>query len=169
MSKILVAADKFAEFYHGEIDQRRKYTNEPYIVHPRAVARRVSSVGGSRSQIAASLLHDTVEDTRATIEDVRAEFGSVIASYVDQLTDPAKPEDGNRAARLEINLNHIKKMSSAVQTVKLADIIDNTTSIIKHDPKFAEVYFAEKRQVLPWLINGNRHLYNELHRILYEN
>jgi (p)ppGpp synthase/HD superfamily hydrolase len=169
MSKLIQAADKFAEFYHGEIDQRRKYTNEPYIVHPRAVAKLVSAVGGTRHQIAAALLHDTVEDTRATIEDIRSEFGSVVASYVDQLTDPAKPEDGNRAARLEINLNHIKKMSAAAQTIKLADIINNTESIAKHDPKFAEIYFAEKRRVLSWLIDGNKTLYNKLYRILYGN
>lgn len=167
MNKILVSALKFATFYHGEINQRRKYTNEPYIVHPIAVARRVEAVGGSIAQIAAAYLHDTVEDTNASLDDVKAEFGSIIASYVDQLTDPAKPEDGNREARFLINLDHIKKMSVHAQTVKLADIIDNTKSIMKYDPEFAKVYFYEKQRVLPWLIDGNRHLYNELHRILY--
>ena len=66
MNKLIDDAKKFATFHHGAIDQRRKYTNEKYIVHPAAVAKLVASVGGTPSLIASAWLHDCIEDTNAT-------------------------------------------------------------------------------------------------------
>ena len=63
----------FATRMHG--NQQRKYTGEPYVLHCLEVARMVAEIGGTATMIAAALLHDVVEDTDASIKDVRARFG----------------------------------------------------------------------------------------------
>ena len=65
---VVSRAAAFAKAAHESIDQRRKYSNAPYIVHPEAVARTVSSVTDDVATIAAAWLHDVVEDTPVTIE-----------------------------------------------------------------------------------------------------
>ena len=140
--------------------QVRKYTGEPYITHPLAVAELVASVTEDAEAITAAILHDTVEDTGVTLEEIaRAGFGWQIARLVEQLTDVSKPEDGNRAARKAIDLAHTAKASPKAQTVKLADLIHNTESIVARDPSFAVVYMKEKQRLLAVLGQGDRTLY----------
>ena len=81
MGKIERAAD-FAKTAHESIDQRRKYTNEPYIVHPAKVAEIVSNVTDDENMICAAWLHDVVEDTPVTLADVRDKFGDDVAHLV---------------------------------------------------------------------------------------
>src|SRR5690554_7204289 len=67
-------------------DQRRK-SGEAYIFHPIAVARIVASeIGLDATSIAAALLHDVVEDTVFTLEDIKEQFGETVAKIVDGLT-----------------------------------------------------------------------------------
>ena len=138
----------FATAAHAAVGQLRKYTFEPYIVHPREVAGIVESVGGTPEMIAAAWLHDTVEDTGVTIETIREEFGSEVSELVGWLTDVSRPEQGNRAVRKAIDRAHTAAAPGAAQTIKLADLISNTRSITAHDPEFAKVYLAEKRALL---------------------
>jgi (p)ppGpp synthase/HD superfamily hydrolase len=137
------------------VGQLRKYTYEPYIVHPAEVAGIVASIGGTESQIAAAWLHDVVEDTGVTIEVIRAEFGDEIATLVGWLTDVSRPEQGNRAVRKAIDRAHTAAAPGAAQTVKLADLISNTRSIVEHDAKFAETYLSEKRELLKVMTKGD--------------
>lgn len=67
-------ARRYATKAHAAIDQRRKYTNDPYIVHPQAVMEIVSSVPHSEEMLAAAWLHDTVEDTPTTPRRYREPF-----------------------------------------------------------------------------------------------
>ncbi len=91
-------AQVFAIAAHSAVGQRRKYTNEPYFVHPAEVARIVAEVPGSTPEmVAAAWLHDTVEDTGVTYNDIHMNFGPEVAVLVGWLTDVSKPEDGNRA------------------------------------------------------------------------
>ncbi|MCP4875956.1 MAG: bifunctional (p)ppGpp synthetase/guanosine-3',5'-bis(diphosphate) 3'-pyrophosphohydrolase [Gammaproteobacteria bacterium] len=152
-------AKKFARHAHETIGQRRKYTDQPYIVHPRAVAKLVSSVTDDEAMICAAWLHDVVEDTVVTIDDIRTEFGEDVATLVDHLSDVSRLEDGNRETRKRIDLEHTKTASARAKTVKLADLIDNTRSIVKFDPGFAKTYMGEKRQLLKVLREGDRRLY----------
>ena len=145
---IVERARVFATAAHAAVGQLRKYTFEPYIVHPREVAQIVESAGGTPEMIAAAWLHDTVEDTGVTIETIREEFGSEVAELVGWLTDVSRPEQGNRAVRKAIDRAHTAAAPGAAQTVKLADLISNTRSIMAHDPKFAITYLAEKRALL---------------------
>lgn len=171
---IIKAADQLAEFRHRKVGQLRKYTGEPYIVHPRAVARMVREYNGTKEMIAAALLHDVMEDTLTeddTEDVVRMQIlgatNAMTLRMVIGLTDVAKKSDGNRAARLAINIEHLAKQPGYVQTIKLCDILDNVSSIVKHDPKFAEVWLDEKRTTLPFLKNGDQSLYWRVYDKLY--
>ena len=96
----------FATAAHAAVGQVRKYTNEPYIVHPAEVVSIVRSVPHTPEMLAAAWLHDTVEDTDVTMEVVRAEFGDAVAELVGWLTDVSRPEDGNRAVRKARDREH---------------------------------------------------------------
>lgn len=145
----------FATAAHAAVGQVRKYTFEPYIVHPAEVASIVRSVPHTDEMVAAAWLHDTVEDTDVTIEDVRAEFGDKVAELVGWLTDVSRPEDGNRAVRKAMDRAHSAAAPAEAQTVKLADLIANTRSIMKHDVAFAKTYLEEKRLLLDVMDKGD--------------
>jgi len=140
-------------------DQKRKYTNEPYITHCKAVMEIVAQHTDDMATICAAVLHDTVEDTSVTREDIALVFGEAVAALVMEVTDASKPEDGNRAARKQIDREHLAKSSPEGATIKLADLINNTSSIVKYDKDFAQIYLREKEAVLPFLSHGNEGLY----------
>ena len=151
-------AREFATTAHAAIDQRRKYTREPYIVHPAEVARLVASVSDDVAMICAAWLHDVVEDTPVSITEIEFEFGNDIAQLVADLTDVSTPADGNRKTRKLIDLEHTQAASPRAKTVKLADLIDNSSSIARQDPGFARIYMAEKRRLLTVLQEGDPQL-----------
>lgn len=148
----------FAYAAHSAVSQYRKYTHEPYIVHPHEVASLVAGVPHTLEMLQAAFLHDTVEDTGVQISDIYRHFGKTVAAYVDGLTNVAKPADGNRAARFKINCAHLAVQCREVQTIKIADLISNTSTIVRHDPHFAKMYLEEKRQVLLLLNKGDEEL-----------
>lgn len=152
-------AYEYAKEAHG--DQKRKYTGEPYINHPVAVARIVASVTDGCNEIAAAFLHDVIEDTDRTYQDIfDAGFRHPVADLVLEVSDVSRPEDGNRATRKEIDRQHLAKASDSGQTIKLADLIHNTESICKYDPGFAAIYMKEKRLLLEVLTRGDVDLYH---------
>lgn len=157
MNEFVYKAYQFAKKAHE--GQTRKYTNEPYIYHPIEVMSIVSTVDHTEEMLAAALLHDVVEDCGITYEEIVKEFGVITAWYVDDLTDISKPEDGNRAKRKEIDRQHTAKASPQVKTIKLADLISNSRSIVKHDKDFARVYIKEKELLLEVLTEGDATLY----------
>jgi (p)ppGpp synthase/HD superfamily hydrolase len=157
---IVQKAQVYAMAAHASVQQVRKYTNEPYIVHPAEVASIVASVpGATEDMVAAAYLHDVIEDTGCTFTDIHMAFGIDIATLVGWLTDVSKPEDGNRAHRKAVDREHTAQAPAEAQTIKLADLISNSRSIMAHDPKFAEVYLAEKRLLLQVLTKGDRGLH----------
>lgn len=158
---IVTRAQAFATRHHAAVGQVRKYTGEPYIVHPAAVVALVRSVPHTPEMLAAAWLHDTLEDTAATYEELLADFGAEVTALVDMLTDASRPSDGNRAARKAIDREHTAQASPEAKTIKLADLIDNTRSIMRHDPDgFGRVYISEKRALLHVLRDGDPTLYH---------
>ncbi len=155
---LVVRARRYATSAHQRISHQRKYTNQPYEVHLKSVAALVASVSDDAEVVAAAWLHDTVEDTPATIEDIREEFGEGVAVLVAELTDVSRPSDGNRAARKAIDRVHLGTASARAKTVKLADLIDNCRDICRHDPRFARVFLAEMGELLEVLREGDQRL-----------
>ena len=108
--------------------------------------------------VAAALLHDVLEDTDVTFDLLVEQFGSEVADLVLWLTDVSKPEDGNRSTRKALDRQHSAAAPAAAQTVKVADLISNTRSIVAHDPNFSKVYLEEKRLLLDMLTKADPHL-----------
>jgi len=165
MSDLVDCARVYATEAHQRINHRRKYNNEPYHVHLSAVAKLVAGVTDDEEMIAAAWLHDTVEDTEATLEDIEAAFGVPVAELVEELTDVSKPGDGNRVQRKQIDRRHLAQASKRAKTVKLADLVDNCKDITRHDPRFAQVYLSEMNDLLDVLQGGDAQLYRRAEKI----
>lgn len=158
MNDLITHAKTYATSAHQRISHKRKYSDEPYQVHLKAVAEIVASVTDNPETIAAAWLHDTVEDTPATLQQIEKEFGVSVAELVEELTDVSKPSDGNRAVRKAMDRRHLAQASAQAKTVKLADLIDNCKDITRHDPRFAPVYLEEMSALLLVLQEGDEHL-----------
>jgi len=143
MESLAQTALVFATAAHAAVGQMRKYTDDPYIVHPIRVATTVAKFGGTDEMIAAAYLHDVVEDTGVSINDIQDMFGPAVALIVDGLTDVSVPEDGNRAVRKAMDRQHSAEARYEAQFVKCADIIDNAHDIGDNDPSFNLVYRKE--------------------------
>jgi len=158
-------AQVYAIAAHSAVGQRRKYTGEPYYVHPAEVARIVADVPGSTPEmVAAAWLHDVVEDTGCTFTDIHMAFGIDIATLVGWLTDVSRPDQGNRAYRKAVDRAHTTEAPAEAQTIKLADLISNSRSIMEHDPAFARTYLEEKRLLLAVMTKGDPGLHAEASR-----
>ncbi|ALI99728.1 HD domain-containing protein [Rufibacter tibetensis] len=156
---------KFAVTAHGE--QRRKYHNEPYVKHLERVAQTVMAYGGTTGMVMAALLHDVLEDTPVTEEEVQsfleevcqetivkpAEVLQMVVDLTDQFTKQNAPGH-NRKRRKQMEVERLSQISSRAQTIKLADIIDNTRDIIAQDISFARVYIPEIVALLEVLKKG---------------
>jgi (p)ppGpp synthase/HD superfamily hydrolase len=157
-------AIEFAKVAHT--GQLRKFTDEPYIIHPLRVAHRLCEHTADTEIISAAILHDVVEDTPVTLIDIEKDFGARIAKLVDEVTDRSKPEDGVRAIRKKIDRDHTAKASPAGQSIKPCDRLDNLSDILDHAPGFANVYLEETRLLLEVLTEGHPALYKELEEMV---
>lgn len=158
----------FATAAHGAIGQTRKYTKEPYINHPKRVMETVRNyvTDATPEMLAAALLHDVVEDTDITLELIEEVFGYEVMELVFWLTDKSKKSDGNRKTRKAIDREHLGRAPAQAQTIKLADLIDNSDSIAQHDASFWKVYKEEKQALLAVLTKGNPVLKNIAQQML---
>jgi (p)ppGpp synthase/HD superfamily hydrolase len=163
---LVTRAREFAQTAHRKKDHRRKYSGEPYEVHLIAVAALVASVTQDERTIAAAYLHDVVEDTDVTLDEVSAAFGPEIAELVENLTDVSRPADGNRAQRKALDREHLARARSEAKTVKLADIIHNALDIAQHDAGFGRVYIREAEALLKVLKEGDPVLYGKAQKTL---
>lgn len=147
----------FAREQHAA--QVRKYTGNPYTDHLAEVAGIVATVAGYTQHtevvIATAWLHDVVEDCDVTPAEIACRFGAEVQAGVLALSDL---EVGNRAERKAASRARLSRAPWWVQNIKVADLISNTSSIVKHDPKFAAVYLEEKRMLLDVLVNADRRL-----------
>jgi (p)ppGpp synthase/HD superfamily hydrolase len=146
---LVIRADIFAVAAHGAIGHKRKYTGVPYHDHLRRVALYVSLHCKDPEVLAAALLHDVLEDTSVDAVTLATHFGPNVSKMVLDLSDTPATEGGpNRAARKEIDRNRLANAGNWVGLIKLADLIDNSSSIVEHDPSFAKVYLREKEALL---------------------
>jgi GTP pyrophosphokinase len=124
---IVEKAYKIAERWHG--DQTRR-SGDPYITHPLAVTTILAELGMTPPTLCASLLHDTVEDTAYTIDQLRADFGDEITLLVDGVTKLDKVSYGD-SAQAETIRKMIVAMSKDIRVlvIKLADRLHNMRTL----------------------------------------
>ncbi len=136
----------FSAFKHR--DQRRKdQPLSPYINHPLEVARLLWEVGGVRDEatLAAAILHDTIEDTDTTSDEIRQAFGEEVLNLVLEVTDD-KSLPKMRRKRLQIE--HAPRISFKAKLIKLADKISNVNDLLYSPPR--RWSFPRKQQYLLW-------------------
>lgn len=167
MEETLAKIIEFGDNAHGE--QRRKYCDDRYMVHPIRVMRICQKYTDDISILAAALLHDVLEDTPVTENEIvsflKSLFDEKIAAkalqHIIDLTDvytkQAYPKM-NRRARKAKEVERLSKIQPESQTVKYADIIDNSDEIVDHDPDFARVFLTECRVILQNMKSGNAEL-----------
>jgi (p)ppGpp synthase/HD superfamily hydrolase len=138
-------------------DQVRKYTGNPYVDHLAEVAGIVATVAlDTDHAVAVAWLHDCIEDQGVSAETLREQFGEIVTAGVILLSDL---ETGNRAARKAASRARLAAVPAWIQTIKCADLISNTSSIVKHDPKFAVTYLEEKRLLLDAMTKADPRLW----------
>ena len=143
---LILKAAHFAAQKHR--DQRRKDKHaSPYIIHPISVALAIAQIGrvDDPEILAAALLHDTLEDTDTTPEELEAEFGKKVCEYVlDVSDDKTLPKDERKRRQIE----HAKKISKGAALIKLGDKISNVTDVTNNPP--ADWDINRRKEYLDW-------------------
>ena len=167
----LLAALDFAAIRHR--DQKRKGTDaSPYINHPIEVAQILTSVGGvtDADVLRAAVLHDTVEDTGTSAEEIEASFGARVRGLVDEVSDDKTLP---KATRKQLQIEHAASLSPEAKLIKLADKICNVRDVIHDPPEHWELqrrraYLEWARRVVDGCRGTNATLEAEFDRILAE-
>lgn len=163
----LIKAVAFAAIKHKK--QRRKDVDaSPYINHPIALADVLANEGGivDENVLCAAILHDTVEDTNTTEQELIDSFGAKIAYIVMEVTDDKKLD---KAERKLMQIEHAAHASKEAKLVKLADKICNLRDILEHPPENWEA--SRKLEYFEWagkVVAGVRGSNVELERIFDE-
>jgi (p)ppGpp synthase/HD superfamily hydrolase len=136
----------------------------PYVQHPLRVGSRALLLSEASEELAAAgFLHDVVEDTGRTYEDIRNAFGDYVAGIVLELTQPEKSV-GNRNFRKNLYHDRLKTASREARLLKLLDRIDNLREMGPDD--FMVVYTKESRHLLEAIGYTSDELASELDTIL---
>jgi (p)ppGpp synthase/HD superfamily hydrolase len=159
----IIEAYNYAKEKHG--DKQRSFTKPPlpYFSHPKAVARILEHITHNETLIIAGLLHDTLEDTDATYDEIKEMFGEKIAKIVLEVSS-----DSNKVKELgkkHYLANKMLNMSDDALTVKLADRYHNVL-FMEHDDvplKFIKKYWSETTYILFELQNRQ---FNEIQTTL---
>lgn len=162
--QLLVRAYAFAVEKHST--QRRKDAEKsPYINHPIALVDVLANEGNVTNieTLCAAALHDTIEDTETTPEELKSIFGKKISEIVQELTDDnTQPKN----ARKENQIKHAPNCSPEAKIVKLADKICNLRNILAAPP--AHWSTERKREYFDWaarVVDGLRGTHSELENI----
>jgi guanosine-3',5'-bis(diphosphate) 3'-pyrophosphohydrolase len=134
--------------------QTRRGGDTPYFEHVAAVALVVDRAGFDEDVVIAGLLHDVIEDTGATLEDVAARFGPAVAQTVGHCSEVKSDAQGNKRPWIDRKRDHLAAMAQAplaARAVILADKLHNLVSI-EHDLRVGRpvwpVFHASKERVL---------------------
>jgi (p)ppGpp synthase/HD superfamily hydrolase len=165
MDQVLQQVRDFADRAHG--DQMRKYGPPArYIVHPERVMKLARQVTNDPTILSAALLHDVLEDTSTTEEEIKDFLQTLMSpsnadrtlQLVKDLTDVFTKENypqWNRRKRRSKEADRLANANPDAQTIKYGDIIDNCPEIVKEDPDFGQRYISECRELLTKLKKGN--------------
>jgi guanosine-3',5'-bis(diphosphate) 3'-pyrophosphohydrolase len=129
----LLEALQFAAGKHR--DQRRKDSHaSPYVNHPIQVAELIARAGrvSDLATLQAAILHDTLEDTETTFEELNARFGSEVAGIVKEVTDEKGLKNETRKRR---QVEHAPNLSAKAKHIKIADKLSNIIAVTHTPPK----------------------------------
>ncbi len=150
---LLTKAFEFGRRYH---DGQVRKSGEPYFVHPVAVAKIIAELRLDSASLCAALLHDTVEDTPASLDDVGREFGEEVAFLVDGVTKLSKfnftSKEDRQAESFRKMLLHMAR-DIRVLLVKLADRLDNMRTLDHMKPEAQERIARETLEIYAPLSN----------------
>lgn len=127
----LLRTANFAARKHST-QRRRDAARSPYIEHPLAVAGFLAEAGYPIETLMVGLLHDTVEDTETTIEELERTFSGVIASAVEELTHDKRL---TRDARREVQVVGAAQMTVLASRVRIADKVSNVLDLLQRPPE----------------------------------
>jgi guanosine-3',5'-bis(diphosphate) 3'-pyrophosphohydrolase len=160
----LLRAITFAADKHS--GQRRKDASEsPYINHPIAVAAVLAIEGDvtDGTTLVAAILHDTVEDTETTFEELSGQFGEDVSNLVREVTDDKSLD---KAVRKQLQIEHAAKSSAKAKQIKLADKICNIRDIMSSPP--ADWSLQRRNEYLDWsqkVVGGCRGVNDKLEQV----
>ena len=165
MDKNELITNKALEFAREKHKGQMRKNNTPveYITHPINVANLVKKYANNAENIddlvSSAYLHDTLEDTNTTYEELICNFGNLISNLVKELTnnDVLKKEIG-KTKYLSMKM---KSMSEDALIIKLCDRLDNVSSLYDTNKAFIDKYLRETISILNYIIN-NRNL-NTIH------
>jgi GTP diphosphokinase / guanosine-3',5'-bis(diphosphate) 3'-diphosphatase len=166
-SQLLIDALAFAALKHR--DQRRKDPEaSPYINHPIGLARVLSVEAGLHDAklLAAAVLHDTLEDTQTSFEELRERFGKEVATVVREVSDDRTL---NKADRKRLQIEHASELSRRARLVKLADKICNIRDVASNPPR--DWPLQRRREYFDWakaVIDRVRGTHRKLERLFDE-
>lgn len=145
IAKFIEAASFAAKRHSGQ--KRKGADGEPYINHPLEVANLLANVGKVEDceVLIAALLHDTVEDTGTTKEEITERFGENVAKMVLEVTDDKSLP---KAERKQMQIEHAPHLSPGAKLVKLGDKISNITDIMNNPPH--DWTLERKREYIEW-------------------
>ena len=146
LTGLILKALRFSAEKHN--DQRRKDSrSSPYINHPIQVAETLWTVGEVRdvTLLVAAILHDTVEDTATTPDEIRENFGEDVLALVLEVTDDKSLP---KQVRKQLQVEHAPHKSRDAKFLKLADNISNVRDIIQSPPK--DWSLERRREYLLW-------------------
>lgn len=119
----------------------------------------VAGYTSDENVIVAAFMHDVLEDTDVTAEEMSRVFGDAITDLVQEVTDVSRPSAGKRQVRKEKDKDHLARSSPGGASINLADLIDNCVSIAAHDKGFAVVYLREADALLKVLRHRDKRLW----------
>jgi (p)ppGpp synthase/HD superfamily hydrolase len=120
--------------------QFRKGTEVPYLIHPLMVAKTLMEIGSCEDVVIAGLLHDTIEDTAVTADDIEQRFGKAVAELVQAVSEPEKSEPWEK--RKERTLDAVRKASLHVALIEIADKLDNVRAISEAHARLGEAVWS---------------------------
>ena len=146
---LVKSATQFAKLAHK--GQQRKYSSEPYITHPLAVAKLVNEYTDDPEVISAAILHDVVEDCDITLEQIESMFGSRVAKIVAGVTKITDGMDIQSSRKKHINNRHYASQCADCQLVKAMDSLHNLSQLHQADDAFRERFVREKKSLASML------------------
>ena len=145
-TRLLVDALAFAAYKH-RLQRRKDPEASPYINHPIALAHVLTDEAGMTNArlLAAAILHDTIEDTETSYEELRERFGKTIAGVVREVSDDTTLP---KAERKRLQIEHAEHLSRRARLVKLADKICNVRDVAANAPH--DWPLARRREYFDW-------------------